>query len=98
MPQDPKFASLCGDWQTYLAKYQDLARELKICIVPGTIVELHRDAADEDDRLINVAYFIGSEGQVLGRYEKKNLWVGRNRLYFQHFQCIQCLRSLLVRF
>jgi predicted amidohydrolase len=47
-----------------------LAKELHICIVPGTIVEKH----DNPDQLINVAYFISSSGQILSSYQKKNLW------------------------
>lgn len=59
--------------------------------MPGTIVEpFHDDAGDMNDgsergeeggdkeseaRLMNVAYFIGDDGSILGRYEKKNLWV-----------------------
>jgi len=68
LPDDPNFASLCAQYQTYLDSYLNLAAELNICIVPGTIVEKHE--AD----LINVAYFISNEGQILGRYQKKNLW------------------------
>lgn len=40
LPKDPKFLSLCAQSQTYLENYQKLARELNICIVPGTIVEV----------------------------------------------------------
>jgi len=68
LPDDPNFASLCAQYQTYLDSYLKLAADLNICIVPGTIVEKH-----EDD-LINVAYFISNEGKILGRYQKKNLW------------------------
>lgn len=31
---------MCADWEVYLQKYQDLAKEHNICIVPGTIVQL----------------------------------------------------------
>lgn len=75
VPHDPQFPELCGGWKTYLDKYRTLAKELCICIVPGTIVELHEEAGEMDDKLINAAYFIGNDGQILGRYEKKNLWV-----------------------
>ena len=75
LPKDPKFASLCGSWQFYLDKYRALAKELDICIVPGTIVELHKEAVDEEDKLINVTYFISNKGEILERYQKKNLWV-----------------------
>lgn len=74
LPDDPKFSELTGQWETYLKKYCDLAEELKICIVPGTIVEKQQDETTGADRLWNVAYFIGPTGEILGRYEKKNLW------------------------
>ena len=73
VPHDPKFKEACGDWKTYLEKYQALAKECNINIVPGTIVELH-DAGTEDERLLNVAYFIDNTGEIAGRYVKKNLW------------------------
>jgi predicted amidohydrolase len=57
-----------------LRKYQDLAKECGICIVPGTIVESHRESEKEEDKLLNVCYFIGKEGELLGKYVKKNLW------------------------
>jgi predicted amidohydrolase len=41
---------------------------LSINIVPGTIVEKH------GEELHNVAYFISNTGEILGRYQKKNLW------------------------
>ncbi|OCL08192.1 carbon-nitrogen hydrolase [Glonium stellatum] len=74
IPKDPKFLPLCEQWETYLKKYQDLAKECKICIVPGTIVERHNDAEKEEDRLLNVAYFIDHTGEIIGKYIKKNLW------------------------
>ncbi len=74
VPDDPEFGNICDQWEFYLKKYRALAKELKICIVPGTIVERHQDAKTEEDRLINVAYFIGNDGEILGRYQKKNLW------------------------
>ena len=73
LPKDPKFKEACRSWQKYLQKYQDLAKECNINIVPGTIVELH-DEGTENERLLNVAYFIDNTGQVIGRYAKKNLW------------------------
>lgn len=73
VPHDPKFKGACGNWETYLKKYQDLAKECNICVVPGTIVELH-GAGTKDERLLNVAYFIDNSGKIVGRYQKKNLW------------------------
>jgi predicted amidohydrolase len=97
VPSDPNFVACCDDWEKYLKGYQDLARELKICIVPGTILEKRRaeDVGDlggteggggkegeKDGKkavkdgfvLLNVCYLIGNDGEVIGRYVKKNLW------------------------
>ena len=74
IPEDPEFASLCDHWQVYLEKYRSLAKECNICLVPGTIVERHQDAEKDEYKLINVAYFIDNKGEILGRYQKKNLW------------------------
>jgi predicted amidohydrolase len=57
-----------------LKKYQALAKECNISIVPGTIVERHKDAKTEEDRLLNAAYFISPTGEILHKYVKKNLW------------------------
>ncbi|KAK3703128.1 hypothetical protein LTR37_014605 [Vermiconidia calcicola] len=73
VPHDPGYKEACSHWQTYLQKYQNLAKEFNICIVPGTLVELH-DQGTQDERLLNVAYFIDNTGAILGRYQKKNLW------------------------
>lgn len=74
VPEDPQFIPLCRQWNDYLHKYQELAKELNICIVPGTIVEAQKDAETAEDQLHNVAYFIDNKGEILGRYQKKNLW------------------------
>ncbi len=59
-----------------MEKYRALAKECDICIVPGTIVERHCDEEEMGgDKLLNVAYFIGNRGEILGRYQKKNLWL-----------------------
>lgn len=68
VPDNPAFRSSCAESATYLEKYRELAKELSICIVSGTIVEVHGDS------LRNMAYFIASDGEVSGRYQKKNLW------------------------
>jgi len=73
-PDDPKFVDLTGQWETYLKKYQALAKECNTCIVPGTIVEKHEDVEKNQVQLINAAYFIDNNGEILGRYVKKNLW------------------------
>ncbi|THY06643.1 carbon-nitrogen hydrolase [Aureobasidium pullulans] len=92
LPNDPNFKASCASWKEYLEKYQALAKECNICIVPGTIVELHTDdehdstgiTTEEDansERLLNVAYFISSTGEILGKYVKKNLWGSIERLH-----------------
>ncbi|CAI6340331.1 unnamed protein product [Periconia digitata] len=73
-PKEPGFAELCTQWELYLNKYKALAKECGICIVPGTIVESHPDEDKEENRLLNVAYFIDHQGEVVGKYVKKNLW------------------------
>lgn len=73
LPHDSKYKEHCRQWKSYLEKYQALAKECNICIVPGTIIELH-DEGTQDERLLNVAYFISNTGEILGRYQKKNLW------------------------
>ncbi|KAL2220401.1 putative hydrolase, carbon-nitrogen family [Thermoascus aurantiacus ATCC 26904] len=87
-PSDPLYAAQAGDYQKYLRAYQSLAKELNICIVPGTIVEKHPIQPEKEDNgtpnrdgeeakpyhLYNTAYFISHDGQILGSYRKKNLW------------------------
>jgi len=73
VPNDPKLFELAGEWQTYLTKYQELAQELSICIVPGTILRRIKDA-DGKEILTNVAAFIDNTGKICGEYQKKNLW------------------------
>lgn len=73
VPDEPGFKDACAHWETYLERYQALAKECRINIVPGTILELF-DQGTPDERLLNVAYFITDEGEIAGRYEKKNLW------------------------
>lgn len=68
VPDEPGFRDSCADSLKYLKKYQDLAKELRICIVPGTIVE------SEGESLQNIAYFISLDGEIVGHYQKKNLW------------------------
>lgn len=80
-PKEPGFIELCEQWQTYLRKYQDLAKECQICIVPGTIVETHNDEEKEEDKLLNVCYFIDHEGNIAGKYVKKNLWYVKHAYY-----------------
>ncbi|PNH38216.1 hypothetical protein VD0004_g8599 [Verticillium dahliae] len=69
-PQDPRFLACCEQSPLYLERYQALAKELAIAIVPGTLVEHRAETSD----LVNIAYFISDGGEVLSRYQKKNLW------------------------
>jgi predicted amidohydrolase len=73
VPNDPKYKENCREWKTYLERYQALAKECNINLVPGTIIELH-DEGTPQERLLNVAYFISNTGEILHRYQKKNLW------------------------
>ncbi|PWY92175.1 carbon-nitrogen hydrolase [Aspergillus heteromorphus CBS 117.55] len=85
-PSDPLWTTLAHPSTTtrYLKAYQDLARALHICIVPGTIIEsqpspsAHRgggsEAGIQSPHLYNTAYFISTDGSILGRYRKKNIW------------------------
>jgi predicted amidohydrolase len=66
---------------SYLSRYQTLAKELSICIVPGTILEPRENGAKNDASssanavpLANMCYFIGPDGSILGSYQKRNLW------------------------
>lgn len=88
VPEDPGFVAACAASERYLPRYQALARELAINIVPGTICEAHPatehtpDPADERARealagkeLRNMTYFIAATtGALAGTYQKKNLW------------------------
>ncbi|OJJ06091.1 hypothetical protein ASPVEDRAFT_45508 [Aspergillus versicolor CBS 583.65] len=77
-PEDPLFAVQASQTAQYLRAYQALAKELNICLVPGTIVEKHPhpdgDADPDSYVLYNTAYFISNTGEILGQYRKKNIW------------------------
>lgn len=87
-PEKPGFIDSSKESYTYLAKYQELARELNINIVPGTICDSHPSPVRAEDEepsvklpgnppveLRNMAYFIAAgTGEILGSYQKKNLW------------------------
>ncbi|EPS34952.1 hypothetical protein PDE_09917 [Penicillium oxalicum 114-2] len=75
VPDDPRWIDQAGESAKYLENYRALARELKMCLVPGTIIEKHSGSqGDGDPLLYNVAYFISHDGTVLGSYRKKNIW------------------------
>ncbi|KAF4212100.1 hypothetical protein CNMCM8980_002093 [Aspergillus fumigatiaffinis] len=75
-PDDPLWAEQAGEYKKYLSAYQALAKELHICLVPGSIVERHEAEADGKGQfsLYNTAYFISNDGSILGSYRKKNIW------------------------
>ncbi|KAI9151791.1 Omega-amidase NIT2 [Paramyrothecium foliicola] len=69
VPESTAFTAAARDSNEYLERYQALARELHIAIVPGTLLEPLPSGS-----LANACYFIGPDGDVLARYQKKNLW------------------------
>ncbi|OAQ74031.1 nitrilase/cyanide hydratase and apolipoprotein N-acyltransferase [Pochonia chlamydosporia 170] len=71
VPDAAEFTSTATQSAPYLEKYRALAKELNITIVPGTLLEPETSSGSG---LANVAYFIGPDGAILGRYQKKNLW------------------------
>ncbi|KAK2603503.1 hypothetical protein QQS21_004272 [Conoideocrella luteorostrata] len=79
-PDHADFAATAHQSAGYLEKYRALAKQLNIAIVPGTLLEPEAAAAapssssSSNEGLANVAYFIGPDGAILGRYQKKNLW------------------------
>jgi len=73
VPSDPRWAAQASESTKYLANYQALAKELKICLVPGTIIEKEQ-RPDNTALLWNTAYFISNDGSILGSYRKKNIW------------------------
>jgi predicted amidohydrolase len=83
-PEHPNFIASCTASTSYLPRYQALARELNIHIVPGTIIQPVMgpeqsvglsDAPSPVIELRNLAYFIAaSTGDILSTYQKRNLW------------------------
>ncbi|KAJ5626580.1 hypothetical protein N7528_004007 [Penicillium herquei] len=72
-PTDERWSIQAGQASQYLANYQSLAKELKICLVPGTIIE-KEIGTDNSTLFYNTAYFISNDGSILGKYRKKNIW------------------------
>lgn len=90
IPKDPRFADSCAGWEAYLQKYQALAKECNICIVPGSIVQPIKKAdgdshADSEMTVAfeNVSYFISSDGSILGSYVKRHLWGPTERSFLR---------------
>lgn len=82
-PDHPDFVSACASSMGYLERYQDLARELNINIVPGTICEVHPaasgsssdDSSEKAMEIRNMVYWItATTGATAAAYQKKNLW------------------------
>lgn len=56
----------------WLESFRLLAIEHKVSILPGTIIE--STVEEGKTKLWNVAHYINSEGEVVGRYRKEHLW------------------------
>lgn len=87
LPENPIYIEQAARYKEFLDGYCTLARELGICLVPGTLVERHAatsqsaslesrtlNSAVGNYHLFNTSYFISHEGEILGSYKKKNLW------------------------
>jgi predicted amidohydrolase len=61
----------------YVSIFRQFAKEYKIDIVPGSIIE------KDDFGMFNVVYYIDSRGRIKARYKKVNLW-GPERSYISH--------------
>lgn len=72
-PENPEYIHQTENYKPYLSTYQHLAKELNICLVPGTIVERH--VIEQNQAVLyNTAYFIAPSGEILSSYRKKNIW------------------------
>lgn len=86
-PEDERFAKVAQTAYEYVPRYQELAKELKINIVPGTIVTVDPNSPPptasngttgdsvKPPILLNIAPFISYTGELLGSYTKANLWI-----------------------
>ena len=80
VPNHPEFIATSRNSIEFLSRYQALAQELNVSIVPGTFCCVHDDyeTAVPDhpaQRMYNVAYFInGGTGEICSSYQKRNLW------------------------
>jgi predicted amidohydrolase len=55
--------------QRHVKRFQELAQQYSIDIVPGSIIE------SDETGLHNTTYYIDRSGKILGRYCKVNLWL-----------------------
>ena len=83
VPNDPGFAKHAVTSYSYVSKYQQLAKEHNINIVPGTIVTTDQkqengatetNSSSDTAPLLNISPFISYTGEILGSYTKANLW------------------------
>lgn len=76
VPAEPGFVAACTEAAACLPRYQALARELKMNIVPGTSCFTGPSLHDTGDgqKMSNMAHFISDTGVILSAYQKKNLW------------------------
>src|ERR1700761_5748784 len=87
VPEDDRFATIALTAYEYVPRYQALAKECKINIVPGTIVTVDPKSPSPNasngtsgesvkpPALLNIAPFISYTGELLGSYTKANLWI-----------------------
>jgi predicted amidohydrolase len=61
-----------GELVHWLESFRLLAVKHDIDIVAGTIVE--KGEAEGEPVMRNVAHYITRKGEIVGRYEKRNLW------------------------
>ncbi|MDO8444121.1 MAG: carbon-nitrogen hydrolase family protein [bacterium] len=59
----------------YRDHFQNLAKKYSIDLVPGSFIE------EGNGKLYNTAYYIDSNGKVLSRYRKINLWHPERRCF-----------------
>lgn len=83
VPHDPEFSKIALTAYDYVPRYQELAKQHKINIVPGTIVVAEQSqqngasegtGSSDEPNLLNISPFISYTGEILGSYTKANLW------------------------
>lgn len=66
------------------AQFQKLAKQYKIAIVPGSIME------GDAKGIYNTTYFIDSDGSILGTYRKVHLWLPERGAYTPGHTSVVC--------